>query len=180
MMMGNPIVPGSVTWMILDEMPKLAQEKGNSAQHLNDVLVDNLMTHGVAKDSHGVDNVQGKSVNELSNTLNIGGDYREHSSIEALDILKHIFDELSEVPSKVVSSLREPLDLECLQDDLDMRPKPTQSIFAGRPLIGGASSSKVRVNMCRTTGPSTIVLSERPQVHRAREHHLEQKKSIGS
>ncbi|KAL3530055.1 hypothetical protein ACH5RR_009377 [Cinchona calisaya] len=31
----------------LDEIPKLAQERGNSAQYLNDILVDNLMTHGV-------------------------------------------------------------------------------------------------------------------------------------
>ncbi|KAL3512968.1 hypothetical protein ACH5RR_025685 [Cinchona calisaya] len=62
-----------------------------------------------------------------------------------------------------------------------MRPKPIkfrQGMFAGRPLIGGVSSFKVRVNKCRTTDPSTIVSLGYPKVHLAREHRIEREKSI--
>ncbi|KAL3529329.1 hypothetical protein ACH5RR_008651 [Cinchona calisaya] len=110
----------------------------------------------------------------------MANDCWELSSNEVEDILEHVFGELHEIPSKVVSPLHEPFDLDFLQDNLDMRPKPRkfwQSMFAGIPLIGGASSSNVRVNMSRTTGPSTIVSSGFPQVHRARGQHLERENS---
>ncbi|KAL3530354.1 hypothetical protein ACH5RR_009676 [Cinchona calisaya] len=83
------------------------------------------------------------------------------------DMLEHVLGEFREIPSKMVSPLHESWNLNFLQDDLDMRPKPRkfwQSMFVGRLLIGGASSSKVRVKICRTTSPSTIVPSGHPQV----------------
>ncbi|KAL3512833.1 hypothetical protein ACH5RR_025550 [Cinchona calisaya] len=104
----------------------------------------------------------------------------EYHSSKALDILEHVFDELGKIPNKVVSLLHELLYLDFLQDDLDMRPTPRkfrQSMFAGRPLIGGASSSKVKVNMSRTTGPFIIVSSGLPQVQRTRGQHFEPKNS---
>ncbi|KAL3504402.1 hypothetical protein ACH5RR_034243 [Cinchona calisaya] len=175
------------------DVPKFTKKKGKNIATQEDVgletskelLVENNILHGTFESNlvnvvNGNHRIQEQVVNESCDISNTDDGCREYHSSEALDILEHVFDELGEILTEVVSPLREPLDLDFLQDNLDMRPKPRkfrQSMFAGRPLIDSASSSKVRVNMSRTTGPSTIVSPGLPQVHRARGQHLERKNS---
>ncbi|KAL3529413.1 hypothetical protein ACH5RR_008735 [Cinchona calisaya] len=148
----------------LDKMSKLAQERGNSIQNLDNAIVDDLNFHGVANDVE-IDCAQERDVDKSCNTINMVNACGETSLNEAEDNLEHVFGELREIPSNAVSPLREALNLDFVQDELAMRSIPRkfrQSMFAGRPLVGGTLSSKVRVNMSRITGPSTIVSSGLP------------------
>ncbi|KAL3516154.1 hypothetical protein ACH5RR_023056 [Cinchona calisaya] len=108
----------------LEEVSKLAQERGNSIQNFGSAIVDNLNSHRIAND-----------VEIDCNTIDMANTCKELSSNEVEEILEHVFGELREIPSKVVSSLRKSLNLDFLQDDLDTRPKVIkfrQSMFAGR------------------------------------------------